>query len=329
MIGFERPWALLLLGTLPLIWWWMRRIRRIERISFSNTRAVVAAAPAPRLSPRGVVDVLTAAAVACTIVAVAGPRRGIAFREETRHVVDIMLCLDTSTSMEALDFRPKNRFEVAREAAREFIQRRANDRLGLVVFSALAMLQCPLTVDHDTLLQVLDRSSIGMVRLDGTNISAGLLTCVARMQDAAGVSRVVVLLTDGRHNVGEIDPVTAAQAARAAGIKVYTIGCGVPTGRVPMPVDTVYGRQVVMVPADLDEPILRAIADVTGARYFNVRSREGMLQAFREIDRMEKTEVRAVEYREYRTLHRWFVGTALLALVLRVLVDRVLTVRIP
>jgi Ca-activated chloride channel family protein len=199
--------------------------------------------------------------------------------------------------MRAEDFKP-NRLAVAKEVAKEFVSGRSGDRIGLVVFSGGAYTQCPLTLDYGVLESLLDDVGFGQLP-DGTAIGMALATAVNRLRETKGDSRVVILLTDGQNNAGEIDPLTAAEAAHALGVRVYTIGAGT-QGAARMPVDDpVLGRRYVTIDASVDEESLQEIARITGGRYFRATSPEALESIYKEIDRMERTDAETVEYVEY------------------------------
>jgi Ca-activated chloride channel family protein len=252
------------------------------------------------------------------IVALARPQKGQERQEVIAPATDIMLCVDTSTSMEALDFKPKNRLDAAKEVMREFIKDRPQDRLGLVVFSGLAYTQCPLTLDHGALLGFLDHVRIGMISEDGTAIGTAIATAVSRLKNSAAKSKVLVLLTDGRSNRGEIDPLTAAKTAAAFGIKIHTVGAGVPGGAL-YPVKDAFGfTRYVKLPEDIDEDTLRQVAETTGGMYFRATSLEGLKKIYGEIDRMEKTDIRTETFADYQDRYLPFLCLGFLLLVTEV-----------
>jgi Ca-activated chloride channel family protein len=221
-----------------------------------------------------------------------------------------MLVLDASGSMQAQDFKPRNRLNVAKEVIKEFIAGRDNDRIGLVAFAAQAVTQCPLTLDYPVLTRLVDEVDIGMLE-DGTAIGVALATAVNRLKNSEAKSRVAILLTDGQNNAGTIDPTTAAKVAAALGIKVYTIGVGT-RGRAPMPVnDPVFGRRMVSVQVDLDEGTLARIAELTDGRYFRATNREELVEIYDEIDELEKTRIESDTWVSYTDRFHWFVIPAL------------------
>ena len=331
-MNFERPYLLIFLIFLPFIWRFLIKKNNILKIKFTNVDLLtkISKENLQRFDLHKFNSVLTILCLFFLIIASAGPRKGIVSKEETKNVVDIMLCLDTSTSMLALDFEPKNRFEVAISAAKEFVKGRRNDRIGVVVFSGIPILACPLTMDIEAVLRVLDNSKIGMVKLDGTAIGDAIITCLARFPKQESKSKVIILLTDGRSNMGQVDPITAAKAAQSVGVKIYTIGCGTATGKSKYIVDDPFwGKRVVFIPQDLDEPTLIQIADITGGKYFNVTTKEKMFSVFKEIDKLEKTEVKIKEYKEYKYFYQSFVLISFLLFLIRFLLEKIIFLKIP
>jgi Ca-activated chloride channel family protein len=228
--------------------------------------------------------------------------------------------------MLAEDFRP-NRIEAAKAVAQEFIDGRSNDRMGLVVFSGESFTQCPLTLDHRVLKNLLLQVRTGIIE-DGTAIGLGLAQGVNRLKDTAAKSRVMVLLTDGVNNRGEIDPVTAAQIAQSFGVRVYTVGVGT-IGQAPYPAQTPFGIVRQMVPVEVDEKTLQTIASMTGGKYFRATNNRALKEIYREIDRLEKTRIEVRAYRSYTELFApWALG-ALVAVLLEVLLGATLLRRIP
>ncbi len=329
-MNFERPYILFLLVILPFVYLWLLNKKNCLKIKFSNVdilKNVKKETKSFDLTKTN--SILTAICLGLLIISASGPRKGIVLKEETKNVVDIMLCLDTSTSMLALDFYPKNRFEVAVAAAKEFIKARKNDRIGIVVFSGIPILTCPLTTDIDSVIRILDKTNIGMVKIDGTAIGDAIITCIARFKQESK-SKVIILLTDGRNNMGDIDPITAAKAAQSLGIKIYTIGCGTATGKSLYIIDDPFwGKREVYLNQDLDEPTLIQIADITKGKYYNVRSKEKMFAVFKEIDQLEKTETKVKEYKEYKYLYQGLVFLAFIIFLVQFFVEKILLLKIP
>jgi len=265
---------------------------------------------------RSVPDYLRYVALALLIIALARPQAGKNIEEITNSGIDIMIILDTSSSMKALDFQPKNRFEAARDVAKDFVQSRPHDRIGIVVFGGMAYTQCPLTIDHEALLNFLDQSQVDMTEVDGTAIGSAIATATNRIKNTPGKSKIMILLTDGRNNRGEIDPMTAAQAAAALDIKIYTIGAGAPGGAM-YPVDTPFGRQLVRLPDnDLDEDMLAKIAEVTNGRYFRATDTRSLQDIFHQIDSLEKTDIKALKHTSYTEKFHIYLWLAAILLAL-------------
>jgi Ca-activated chloride channel family protein len=253
--------------------------------------------------------------IALLIIAVSRPRRGLTKTEVTSHGIDIIISLDVSGSMEAVDFKPENRLHVAKEVAEDFIKGRVTDRIGLVLFARCAYTQCPLTTDHGVVIDLLRKAHIGMIE-DGTAIGLGLAQACDRLKQSRAESKVAILLTDGRNNSGEIEPATAMKVAKALGIKVYTIGAGRP-GEALRPVDhPIFGTRYVKVPDELDEELLSSIARETGGRYFRAKDPEGLKTIFKTIDEMEKSEIKVHTYTNYRECFRPLMLSALGLLII-------------
>ncbi len=315
---FEQPWVLALLLLIPALVVWRRRHPETRR-------AAVRWARLPGQKP-GVLAALVAAlewlpwfAFVLVVVALARPQQGLDQSEIASRGVDICLAIDISPSMRAEDMGGGNRLEVAKNTAREFVKGRTHDRVGLVGFAATAFTQCPLTLDHDTLVELLGGLDFGLAE-DGTAIGMGLSTAVQRLRESRTPSKVVVLLTDGENNRGAIDPLTAADLARALGVKVYTVLVGRPSlAPVPVP-DPVFGTRVVMQPVSVDDRPLIEIARRTGGRFFRAGDSAALAGIYSEIDRLERAPIRATVYREYHDL-----GPTLLAIAAAILAAYVLS----
>jgi Ca-activated chloride channel family protein len=249
------------------------------------------------------------------IVALARPQTGRSKHTEYSEGIDIMLVLDTSGSMQAQDFEPKNRLSVAKDVVKTFITKRPEDRIGLVVFSADAMTQCPLTLDHALLSKLVDQVDFGMLD-DGTAIGVALATACNRLRTSKAKSKVIVLLTDGQNNAGMVDPTTAARVAASLGLKVYTVGVGT-RGRAPIPVDDpVFGRRLISVEVDIDENTLRKIAEITHGQYFRATDTKELVAIYDQIDKLEKSKVESETYVEYTERYAWLILPAVGLLML-------------
>ncbi|MBI5595355.1 MAG: VWA domain-containing protein [Elusimicrobia bacterium] len=272
---------------------------------------------------------LKAAVLLLCVAALARPqkvRRELAGMAEG---IDIILVLDTSESMRALDFDPFDRITAAKNAARDFISRRTTDRIGLVVFGGEPLLACPPTLDYDALLAFLDDIAPGMTQSRGTAVGDGLAAAAAHLKDSTAKSRVAVLLTDGANNAGIVDPLTAATAAKSLGIKVYAIGTA-RRGEAMVPVDhPVFGRQLVPIQDELDEDSLTRIAAETGGRYFRAENAKELSEIYSEIDVMEKTALERPETVSYADFHHLLLGPAALLLAMELLLGQTWLMRLP
>ena len=262
------------------------------------------------------------------VFGLARPQSGLKTEEISTKGIDIILCMDTSGSMKAEDLKP-NRLETAKKVASEFVAGRKNDRIGIVVFSAASLLQCPLTSDYGAVVDFMKSVEIGMTKTDGTAIGNALATSVDRLKDSKAKSKVIILLTDGRNNMGEIDPVTAAKLATAFNIKIYTIGVGA-EGEAPYPVDDpVFGKRYAYIKEDLDEGTLKAIAETTEGMYFRATTVEALKEIYKQIDKMEKTEIKGIEYTEYTDHYFPLLMLALLCLLAEVVLNNTVLKKIP
>jgi Ca-activated chloride channel family protein len=283
------------------------------------------------VSLRRILILLRSLALIFLILALARPQTGQSSSEVLTEGVDIILCLDTSGSMQALDFeingKRVNRLQAVKQVVARFIKKRKSDRMGMVVFAVNAYTQCPLTLDYGVLNGFLDRVQIGMAG-DMTAIGSALATSVKRLRDSKAKSKVVVLLSDGRNNAGAIDPETAARLARSYQVKVYTIGVG-SKGPAPFEVDTVFGKQLVYQNVDLDEASLKQIADLTGGEYFRATDTQSLEAIYGKIDAMEKTKVKVKEYREYTEQFPFFLVSGLIFLGVEVVLANTWLKKIP
>lgn len=311
---FADPWLLSLLVVLPLLGYLSAR-RRVARLPHPTLAGHVTGGLSPgfMVRLRHLPRILRVLALALLVVALARPQQGVATGTVTTHGVDILIALDTSGSMTAQDFAP-DRLEVAKEVVGEFVQGRPNDRLGLVVFAANAFTQVPLTLDHRVLLTSLERVKIGLIE-DGTAIGAALATAVGRLADSDAASRVVVLLTDGINNRGQIDPLTAADMAAELGIRVYTIGVGREGRFVQMQDDPILGQRPVTVRTRVDEGLLKDVAKRTGGRFFRARDEGALRETYRRIDELEKSPITSNFYMDYRDRHQGLLISAFLVLL--------------
>ena len=332
-LAFAQPKFLWLLLLIPLAAWLKGKLGGTPGILFSTTKTV-ARIGARRRSRAG--DFLTGLlylALACLILAMARPQLGKTITRTLASGVDIMLAIDVSKSMLAEDFtigaQRANRLEAVKRVTEEFIRQRPNDRIGIVAFAGRPYLVSPLTLDHDWLLQNLERIQIGLVE-DGTAIGSALASASSRLKDKEAKSKLVVLLTDGENNAGRVTPMTAAEAAKALGIKVYTVGSGT-RGIAPYPVidqsGQVRGYQQMQV--EFDEETLRNIAAMTGGTYFRATDTKSLEKIFRDIDQLEKSEVEIQKVAQYRDLFPWFVLVGAVLLTAETLLGQTIWRRLP
>jgi Ca-activated chloride channel family protein len=310
-----------LAAVVPLVLPWVRRASRRAAVRYPTLATLRAVAPAGAVHRRAVLGGLRAAALVLLILALARPQAGSATTKLHREGVDVVLAVDISGSMLAEDFTlggaRASRVDAVKAVVKEFVAARPEDRIGLVLFSARPYTQCPLTLDHGWLLQNLDRAQVGMLE-DGTAIGSALATAVTRLRASTAKSKFVVLLTDGQQNAGRITPETAAEAAAALGVKVYTVGAGT-RGMAPYPVKDMFGNKVYRpMPVDIDEDALKKVAAKTNARYFRATDTKSLADVYVEIDRSEKTPFEAPQFLDYRELYPWLVWPALGLVLLEV-----------
>jgi len=328
VIRFETPWLLLLVVALPIVL--LVRGRRPD----TRPAAVLWGAleglrpPGAGAFLLGLARGLPWIALLLALVALARPQQGLQQSEVDSRGVDIMLAIDISRSMSATDMGGGRRLDLARETAREFVKGRPHDRIGVVAFAGTAFSLCPLTLDHETLNELVSGLDFGLVE-DGTAIGMGLATAVQRLHDAATPSKVVVLLTDGDNNRGVIDPLTAADLARALGVRVYTVLVGRPTVVAVPSDDPALGRVNIMKEIDTNPEQLQEIAQRTGGRFFRAEDAVTLSGIYSEIDRLERAPIHAVVYRQYRDLGPLVLGAAGALLALGMALGSTLGLRTP
>ena len=318
---FLYPHLLWLLMLLPLLAVLRGRMGAAPALLFSSTSLVSSLARGKKTRPAALLSGMRLLVLALIILAAARPQQGNTTTEVQASGIDILLAVDVSGSMEAMDFtlnnQPVNRLEVVKKVVDEFISERPNDRIGLVAFGGRPYLVCPLTLDHDWLRKRLESLSIGMVE-DGTAIGSAIGSGTNRLRDQDSKSRILILLTDGMNNSGRIPPLVAAEAAETLNIKVYTIGAGT-RGEAPMPVTDPFGRkQIRMARVDIDEKTLTAVAEKTGAQYFRATDTKSLTRIYDEINRMETTTRAIKKFENYRELFPYLVLAALGLLALEI-----------
>jgi Ca-activated chloride channel family protein len=292
-LNLASPWLLLLAPLVlgALIWTLRRRRATASALRLPRAASMLRLA-SPWARMERVLPWLRACALLLLVAALTRPQAGEAVEDVSTFGVDIVIALDVSGSMSAEDFRPLNRLEVARATVDRFIAGRPTDRIGLVVFASVATTRCPVTLDHTLLRQLLAEVDFAPPEQRRTAIGMGLATAVNRLRRSEARSKVIVLVTDGQNTAGQVGPMTAAQAAHAMGVKLYTVGVG-SEGEVPIPVDTPLGRRYQMVRADLDEPLLREMAQTAGGRYFRATDAEALREIFATIDELERSETQS------------------------------------
>jgi Ca-activated chloride channel homolog len=294
-ISFKNPeFFYLLLLLIPMIGWYIWKQKKAgASIQFSSVMGFARIPKSWKYYLRHSVFAFVILSIVSLIFALARPQSSNSWQNVTTEGIDIVIDLDISSSMLAMDFQP-NRIEAAKDVATQFISGRPNDKIGLVVFSGESFTQCPLTTDHATVINLFRSIESGMIE-DGTAIGNGLATAVSRLKESSAISKVIILLTDGVNNRGEIAPVTAAELAKTFGIRVYTIGIGT-IGTAPYPVQTPFGVQVQDMKVDIDEPTLQKIAETTDGKYFRATNNNKLTEIYKEIDKLEKSKIDVKEY---------------------------------
>ncbi len=328
-VSFAYPWMLYFLALIPamIIWHWKVGKTRQPSITYSSLKIFSGIKASWKEKYRNVPIVLRSVAIGLLIVALARPQTYSSSREVTTEGIDIVLCLDMSGSMMSEDLKP-NRIDAAKAVAAQFIKSRPNDRIGLVIFGRQAFTQCPITIDHNVLLNLLHQVKLGMVNPDGTAIGNAIADAVARLKDGTAKSKIVILLTDGENNAGEIDPMTAAEIAKTYGVRVYTIGVGT-NGSAPYPVQTPLGTQYQMLPVKIDENLLRNIANTTGGEYFRATDNSSLREVYHTIDKLEKSKIKVTSYSSTTELFAGWLDAGLILLLLELGLSKTVLRRIP
>ncbi|MCB2154096.1 VWA domain-containing protein [bacterium] len=327
---FLYPWILALL-PLPLIWlaWhYLRRARRHPSVLFSDTAPFAAGTKTLKIRVLQLMPVLRALVLILGIIALARPQFGQVERQRAALGVDIALAIDVSGSMQAADFTP-NRLEAAKEVVHDFIDGRSSDRISLVVFASTAAVLCPPTFDRQAVKLFIDTIQDGILNNEKTAIGTGLALAVDKLRDSEAKSKIVILLTDGENNTGTIAPLQAAEAAKALGVRVYTIGVG-SNSITEIPVqDPLFGQRMVRQQVTIDEETLQQIAKETGGRYFRATNEDALRQIYSEIDHLERTEIEVNEYDDFDERFMMFWTPALILLGLEFLLRGFWLVRLP
>ena len=310
----------LLLLLIPLIAWYVIRLSKAQAsFKLASLSAFKGVKPGARVYLRHLPFALRVIAIALIVIVISRPQSIDSWEETETQGIDIVMALDVSGSMLSQDLQP-DRLQAAKKVAAEFVTDRKNDNIGLVVFAGESFTQCPLTTDHKVLLNLLNDIEFGIIE-DGTAIGLGLATSVNRLMSSESDSKVVILLTDGTNNRGQIAPLTAADLARSYGIRVYTVGVGT-TGMAPTPVQTPFGVRMQNLPVDIDEKTLTEIAAMTGGQYFRAQDTEGLRQVYEEIDEMEKYLISVQNVTQRQEMFLPFALAALALILLELLLRR-------
>ncbi len=340
-IHFVNPEFFILFLLIPLVIlnYFRKNKTRSGSLRFSSLKTIKAVSKRTSwaLKARHILIILRVAAILLLTVALARPQSSEKNSEVLTEGIDIVMTVDVSSSMRAEDLKPvgkdapkdeTNRLGAVKEVASDFIQGRKNDLIGLVVFAGKSFTQCPLTLDYGILVQFLDRVKIGMVE-DGTAVGMGLATSLNRLRDSKAKSKVVILLTDGVNNAGQIDPVTAAKAAKSLGIRVYTIGAGT-DGTALYPVDDpLFGKRYVNMPVEIDEETLREVAEITGGAYFRAKDTKALKAIYQQIDELETTKIEVKEYTRYEELFMLFLWPAIFLFIMEIVLSNTRFRKIP
>ena len=326
---FEDPWLLLILLSLPILILRERTIASV--INYSSLASLKAVSQHHSKIKAMVPIILRCLAITLFIIAFARPQEGHKRTEILSQGVDIVLAIDTSGSMQALDFKKNatqvTRLSVVKDVVAEFVKNREMDRIGMVVFGANAFTQCPLTLDQNILLSFLDKLKIGMAG-DATAIGSAIGISARRLKDLKSKSKVIILLTDGRNNSGAISPLQAAEIAKSLGIKVYTIGVG-KRGKAPFLVDSIFGKRLIYQNVDIDEEVLNKISKMTDAKYFRATDLKSLKDIYKQIDLLEKSEVKSIDHSEHKELFHYFLIPGLILLLTEIVFSNSFLRRLP
>lgn len=332
MVFANIEYLFLLLLLIPYIIWYVLKYKKSEpSLQVSDTRAYAHAPKSYKIYLLHLPFILRIMALIMIITILARPQTTNNWQDTEVEGIDIMLAVDVSTSMLAEDLKP-NRLEAAKQVASEFINGRPNDNIGLTIFAGESFTQCPLTVDHAVLMNLFqgikgDIAQRGLIE-DGTAIGMGIANAVSRLKDSKAKSKVIILLTDGSNNKGDISPLTAAEIAKSFGIRIYTIGVGT-NGMAPYPYPTVAGVQYIQVPVEIDESTLTKIAGTTNGNYFRATSNSKLEEVYKEIDKLERTKLNVKEYSKRKEEYQWFALIAFLCILTEVLLRNSILKKIP
>lgn len=327
-IVFAYPWVLYFLAVIPLMigWYIFKGMKTQSSVKYSSLNIFKDVPWTLREKLRHIPYAVRLIAIGLLIVALARPQSFTSGENVTTEGIDIAMVLDISGSMLAEDFKP-NRLEAAKNVIDEFIEGRTSDRIGLVIFSREAFTQCPLTIDYSVLRNLLLDIRSGMIQ-DGTAIGNAIANGVNRLKESDAKSKIIILLTDGVNNAGEVDPISAAEIAKAFGIRIYTIGVGT-RGEAPYPVQTPFGTRYQMVPVEIDEAMLTKIADITGGEYFRATNNSALADIYNKIDKLEKTKIEITSYKNASEKYYSWLWAGLLLLLVELGLSRTILRKLP
>jgi Ca-activated chloride channel homolog len=332
MMTFAHPYLLLLLAALPVLAWLKGRRGQEAAFLYSSVQLVKGITGISRSRIGEILLRMRWLALALFIVALARPQVGEGQATVRASGIDIVVALDLSGSMASEDFELKgervSRLAIAKDVLEKFVARRVNDRIGVVAFAGRAYIAGPLTLDHDFLMENIERLNLNTIE-DGTAIGSALTAALNRLRDLQAKSKIIILMTDGQNNAGQVPPLTAADAAQALGVKVYTIGVGT-HGTAPYPQMDPFGRKVyVQLPVDIDEETLKQIAQKTGGKYYRADKSDTLRAIYADIDRLEKTEAEVKKFQRYRELFDWVVLPGLVLLLLEIILGNTVWRKLP
>jgi Ca-activated chloride channel family protein len=332
---FAHPYFLLLLLALPILAWLQGKRGQNSAFLYSSVQLVKPISGLARSNAGKILLLLRWFSLALFIIALAQPRFIKGESSSRASGIDIVVALDLSGSMDSRDFelnhKRVNRLTIAKDVLQKFIVKRPTDRIGLVAFAGRAYIASPPTLDHDFLLQTLDRLTLEIMKDNGTAIGSALVSAVNRLRDLQSKSKIVILMTDGQNNAGKVPPLTAADVAQTLKMKVYTIGVGTRgMADTPVGIDPFSGQKVYRpMPVDIDEDTLTKIANRTGGKYFRADNSENMRKIYDEIDRLEKTDFDVKKYRQYDELFSWVILAGLFVLLLEIILSQTIWRKLP
>ena len=327
-ITFAYPWVLYFLLIIPLMiaWYIFRGMKVQSSVKYSSLNIFKGVPSTIRERLRHIPFAIRMLAIGLLIIALARPQSFSSGENVTTEGIDIAMVLDISGSMLAEDFKP-NRLEAAKNVIDNFVEGRISDRIGLVVFSRDAFTQCPLTIDYNVLRNLLRDIKSGMIE-DGTAIGNAIANGINRLKDSNAKSKIIILVTDGANNSGEVDPISAAEMAKTFGIRVYTIGVGT-RGEAPYPVKTPFGTRYQMVPVDIDEALLQKISNITDGQYFRATNNRALKEIYDKIDKLEKTKIEITSYKNASEKYHSWLWLGLILLLVEIGLSKTILRKLP